>query len=283
MWIWVKNFSNFTLRKFKIVFNIYYFVVQSVKEILFIMQKLVKAYRLYNGVDPFTELSKISGRFYIAKPKIYMRRSTRTKEISYIEIIAQLPQSHASEPPEYLIIIAYRSLSKMRPRDLRRVMKLISARLKKLNMDLARRKHIFIYLFPRKATSGVYEEIKRVYARARQNNLDMVIKITEPKTVLDDLRKYIEARLKGLLDKKKYRKSDYEVFSYPKRLIEYFLILDALLARQENIAEHIAMIAHSYARVPIDTYVKALYEINNIKEEIRSKEIRSPAIPYPYL
>lgn len=253
------------------------------KEILFIMQKLIKAYRLYNGLDPFVELSKISGRFYIAKPKVYMRRSTRTKQISYIEIIAQIPQSHPAELPEYLIIIAYRSLSKMRPRDLRRAMQFISSRLKSVGMDLARRKHIFIYLFCKKATAGVYDEIKKIYARARQNNLDLIIKIAEPKTAVSDLKKYIEARLKGLLDKSKYKKSDYEVFSYPKRLIEYLLILNALLSRQENIAEHIATIAHSYARVPIDIYIKALNEINNIKEEIRSREIRSPVLPSPYL
>lgn len=251
------------------------------KVVAVIESSFIRTYRLYNGLTELVDLPHISGRFYIAKPRIYKRKSTRTKDYSYIEILAQLPQSRTATPPDYiLVVISINNSDKMRPRDLKRVSEFINKRIRKITAETMGTIHFFIYFICRKATAGVYEEIKRNYARLRNNGLNIVIRVVshgEEEIMINDIRKYIEARLKGLLDKKKYDRSNYEVFSYPKRLIEYLLILDALLSREKNIAEEVAFLAHRFSRTPITTYESIFEKLYKKKEkEIRSKEIRSP-------
>jgi len=270
-------------------------VIAHVYETLQIISKaFMHSYRFYNGgyYSPFylpIDLPKVSGAYYIPKPKIYIRRSPRTKNISYLEIIAQLPQrSSTDKQPEYIIIMINVSISKLfRLQKFMERLQSVNKRIKK-SRQIIGDKHYFIYFIHGKTTIGVENKIKRIYAVLRNKGANMVIRslrYDKVDTIIQDLRKYIESRIEKILDPSKYRRSNGYIFSYPKRFIEYLLTLDALLLNQRNIAEYIADIQHNSVEYPITRYIDLL---NTIKNNISNKnnkniKIRTSTKPSLYI
>jgi len=262
-------------------------VLSLKKEIALLKYAFITTWRFFTGVSIFNDTPRISGHYYIRKPRVYERRNTRTKDVGYIEIIAEMPQARPASLPEYIVLIIYINESKrMRPRDYQRIAEYINRRRAIINKYINGSTHFFFYIICRKATSGVYEAIRRDYAKLRKQGVNIVLKIiNDPGEIIKDLRNFLEKRLEKLLDKTLYKKSNYEIFARPKRLAEYMLILDALLSGKRELAEYTAQLLHHTARLPVDSLVRILYDIMNKEEgEIRSKtEIRRSPIQTPYI
>jgi len=150
-------------------------------------------------------------------------------------------------------------------------------------------KHYFIYFVFDKATQGVYEEIKRWYAVSRSREQNMVMKPVRHNNshiIIKDIRKYIETRLEKILNPRMYSRSNGYIFSYLKRLVEYLLILDSLLLKQDNLAQQIAYISHNTSQYHVTKYLNILKTINDIdiqETNKNTKKIRTSPIPTPYI
>ena len=255
-----------------------------------IKKAFLNAYRLYTGNLRLHDFPRVSGAYYILKPKIYERMSTRKKKVSYTEIVSEIPQSAPANQPEYIIIIlSFSYARKLRPYRFMERLEYIVSRIRRMEKHMGD-KHYFIYFFYRKATSGVHEELRRVYARVRHKGINMVIKAipyTLQDTIVQDLRRYIEKRINGLLDPRKYRRSNGYIFSYPKRFLEYLLILDALLTQQYSLAEQIADILHNTSEYPVHKYIElynTIRQAQSIRENKNYREIRTSKPLYtPYI
>ncbi len=251
--------------------------------ISFIKHVFIKTWQLFTGLDYFEDLPRISGRFYIHRPRIFERRNTRTKQVGYIEVIAELPQAKPSTYPEYMVVIMYRSWKdRLRPYMYVRMTGYISERIKRISKHFPGPKHFFIYIIYRRCTQGVIEQHKRVFARLPDNYVFRITSIGS--IVISDLVNYIHKRVQRLLDPKLYYKSNYEIFGRPKRLAEYLLMLEALLNRRRDLATQIAYILHNTSRLQVTKLLNIQSSMYNIsKEETRRRKEQEAYTPSLFL
>ena len=146
-----------------------------------------------------------------------------------------------------------------------------------------------MYFIFDKATQGVYEELKQWYARSRSCEENIIIKPVKHSNsyiIIEDIRNYLEARLEKILNPRMYRRSNGYIFSYLKRLVEYLLILDSLLLKQDNLAQQIAYISHNTSQYHVTKYLNILKTINDIdiqETNKNTKKIRTSPIPTLYI
>jgi len=271
-------------------------VIAKIFETVSVLERsFLKAYLFYNGGytggmydSLLIDLPKISGDYYLPKPRIYKYRSPRDKLYTYVEIVSQLPlSSNVMRHPEYIVVMINISYSKkFRIQLLRERLHRVNRRIYKLS-KLMGGKHYFIYFIYNRSVSGLEKEVKKIYAILRNRGSNTIIRsltYNNADTIVNDLRRYIESRIIGFLDEKRYRKSKGYIFSYPKRFVEYLLILDALLMQNDIIAENISFILHNTSEYKVSKYKELLTKINNTKKENKNiRKIRTPSKPSIYI
>lgn len=208
---------------------------------------LLNSYREYTGNNIILndEQPRISSRFYIRKPRIFQKRSNYYGYINTTVIVSELPVLRKYSYPDK-IVIALTAFYDKRPVTLQHFQQRLESLGKLLrNVDKEEgEKHFFIYFIAEKFRAGAEEESRRLYCRLNNNRYKAIVKTLTPKsgifeTIAKDITAFLVKRSIKLLSSPGFKYSDEKIFGYPKKFVEYVIILTSRLQGKEPAIDHI--------------------------------------------
>ena len=208
---------------------------------------LLSSYREYTGNDILNDgQPRISSRFYIRKPRRIQKRSNYYGYINTTVIVSELPVLRKYSCPDKIIIAltVFYDKKAVTLQHFRQRLESLGKLLRNLDKEEKGEKHFFIYFIAEKFRAGAEEESRRLYHRLNDNGYKAIVKTLTPRDnifeiITKDITVFLIKRTLKLLSSPGFKYSDGKIFGYPKKFVEYIIILTSKLQGKEPAIDNI--------------------------------------------
>ncbi len=241
-----------------------------------LLKVFVSTYYIYTGAPSIIydhNEPMISSRFYIHKPKMISKKSNYTGYMNTHIIQAEIPSPRKNSYNEKIIILLTIFYDR-KPVTKQHLIQRVKA-LKKYLFEEKGDTHYFIYFIAPKFRAGAYEIIKLLYKKMKDRAI--IKALTDEKlyeAITYDIVYYLTKRAINLLESRGFEKSRGMIYSYPKKFIEYIILLTGKLLGLEDVVDEYRQI-RSVREYPVDRLLDILYNIygiNKRREELRKEK-----------